>query len=114
MPRLVASRPASFSDNVTLKSASSTLQRAGTSGSMHERVSRSRPTASTLDGMSNAAAAEELLPPAQPTQLPPLIGRVGFLAQYFAVGLIYGGLPATMYGFLLGYLNVPSLSLIHI
>ena len=108
MPRLVASRPASFSDNVTLKSASSTLQRAGTSGSMHERVSRSRPTVSTLDGMSSAAAEEELLPPAPPTQLPPLIGRVGFLAQYFAVGLIYGGLPATMYGFLLGYLNVPS------
>jgi len=32
----------------------------------------------------------------------------GFAAQYFAVGLIYGGLPATLYGFFLGYLNVPA------
>ena len=28
--------------------------------------------------------------------------------QYFAVGLIYGGLPATIYGLFMGYLNVPS------
>ena len=28
--------------------------------------------------------------------------------QYFVVGLIYGGLPATIYGFFLGYLAVPS------
>ena len=32
----------------------------------------------------------------------------GYLAQYFAVGLIYGGLPATVYGFFIGYLNVPA------
>jgi len=32
----------------------------------------------------------------------------GYLPQYFAVGLLYGGLPATMYGVFLGYLNVPS------
>ncbi|CAJ1365759.1 unnamed protein product [Effrenium voratum] len=32
----------------------------------------------------------------------------GFLLQYFAVGVIYGGLPATIYGFFLGYLNVPG------
>jgi len=32
--------------------------------------------------------------------------NVGYLAQYFAVGLIYGGLPATVYGFFLGYLAV--------
>eukprot|EP00913_Durusdinium_trenchii_P002585 g2392.t1 len=34
--------------------------------------------------------------------------NIGFLMQYFAVGLIYGGLPATIYGFFLGYLNVPG------
>ena len=32
----------------------------------------------------------------------------GFLMQYFVVGLVYGGLPATMYGVLNGYLNVPA------
>lgn len=32
----------------------------------------------------------------------------GYLAQYYAVGLIYGGLPATVYGFFVGYLNVPA------
>ena len=34
--------------------------------------------------------------------------RTGFIAQYFVVGMIYGGLPATVYGVFLGYLNVPS------
>jgi len=29
-------------------------------------------------------------------------------AQYFAVGVVYGGLPQTMYGFFLGYLNVDA------
>jgi len=33
--------------------------------------------------------------------------QCGYLAQYFAVGVIYGGLPATIYGFFIGYLNVP-------
>jgi uncharacterized membrane protein YgcG len=33
---------------------------------------------------------------------------MGYLAQYFAVGIIYGGLPATVYGLFLGYLNVPA------
>ena len=32
----------------------------------------------------------------------------GYLMQYFTVGLIYGGLPATAYGYFLGYLNVPG------
>lgn len=34
--------------------------------------------------------------------------QCGYLAQYFSVGLIYGGLPATVYGFFLGYLHTPS------
>lgn len=33
---------------------------------------------------------------------------IGFLAQYFAVGVIYSGVPATTYGVFLGYLNVPG------
>ena len=32
----------------------------------------------------------------------------GYLSQYFAVGLIYGGLPSTIYGVFNGYLNVPA------
>ena len=34
--------------------------------------------------------------------------RAGYLAQYFAVGLMSSGLPATIYGFFIGYLNVPA------
>ena len=34
--------------------------------------------------------------------------RCGYLMQYFAVGLIYGGMPATQYGFFVAYLNVPG------
>ena len=34
--------------------------------------------------------------------------NAGYLAQYFVVGIIYTGLPATVYPFFLGYLSVPS------
>lgn len=34
--------------------------------------------------------------------------RFGLYLQYFAVGILYGGLPATLYGLFLGYLNVPG------
>ena len=34
--------------------------------------------------------------------------KIGFYTQYFTVGIIYGGLPSTIYGFFLGYLNVPA------
>ena len=34
--------------------------------------------------------------------------NVGFMAQYFTVGLVFGALPATLYGFLLGYLGVEA------
>jgi len=34
--------------------------------------------------------------------------RIGYLAQYFSVGLIYGGLPATQYGLFIAYLNAPA------
>jgi len=32
----------------------------------------------------------------------------GYLAQYFTVGIIYGGLPSTVYGVFMGYLAVPA------
>jgi MFS family permease len=34
--------------------------------------------------------------------------NIGFLMQYFAVGIVYGGLPSTVYGLFMGYLNVPG------
>jgi Na+/melibiose symporter-like transporter len=34
--------------------------------------------------------------------------NIGFILQYFAIGIIYGGLPATIYGLFLGYLSVPG------
>jgi len=34
--------------------------------------------------------------------------KIGFYAQYFTVGIIYGGLPSTIYDFFLEYLNVPA------
>ena len=36
------------------------------------------------------------------------VRRIGYLLQYFAVGMVYGGLPATQYGFFVAYLNVPA------
>lgn len=36
------------------------------------------------------------------------VAWLGYLSQYFAVGLIYGGLPSTVYGVFNGYLNVPA------
>jgi hypothetical protein len=38
-------------------------------------------------------------------EIPPL---TGLYAQYFAVGLVYGALPGTLYGFFMGYLDVES------
>ena len=34
--------------------------------------------------------------------------RFGLYLQYFAVGILYGGVPATIYGLFLGYFNVPG------
>lgn len=36
------------------------------------------------------------------------LSNIGFILQYFAIGIIYGGLPATIYGLFLGYLSVPG------
>ena len=65
-------------------------------------------TAALTDAVADTTAEEALLEDADDG--PPLTGiaRQAYLAQYFAVGLVYGGLPATTYGFFLGYLNVPS------
>lgn len=48
---------------------------------------------------------EPLTSPKVESPLPPLNG---LYAQYFAVGLVYGVLPGTLYGFYLGYLGVES------
>lgn len=34
--------------------------------------------------------------------------RIGYLLQYFTVGIVSGGLPATQYGLFICYLNVPA------
>jgi len=43
-----------------------------------------------------------------PKRWAPAKETYGLYLQYFAVGIIYGGLPSTVYGFFLGYLNVES------
>ena len=59
-----------------------------------------------------AAAAEDPTQGAKPAPKPPVDiycwANCGYLLQYYSVGLIYGGLPATVYGLFLGYLNVPA------
>ena len=36
------------------------------------------------------------------------VEEIAFFAQYFAVGIVSGGLPSTIYGLFLGYLNVEA------
>ena len=38
------------------------------------------------------------------------LSEMRYLLQYFTVGLLYGGLPATVYPLMLGYLAVPGKS----
>ena len=60
------------------------------------------------DDGSGDAVAEDMEQPAGSTVDIYSLQNCGYLAQYFVVGLIYGGLPATMYGVLSGYLNTPA------
>ena len=53
---------------------------------------------STADGALEAGGSVDIFDPR----------KAGYLCQYFAVGMIYGGLPATMYGVFICYLNVPA------
>ena len=63
---------------------------------------------SVISGSSQGSAAEhERVHEHEPMRLY-TARNLGFLAQYFVVGLIYGGLPATMYGVLSVYLNTPG------
>jgi hypothetical protein len=104
----VASQFDAFNDSATLRRASTRGFKGSTAGSFlasssHERCSsQHRSTASST--------GEPLLDGEGSVRDLPVRGRFrfGYLAQYFVVGLIYGGLPATTYGFLLGYLNVPA------
>lgn len=52
-------------------------------------------------------SANGALDPAAPVDIF-TVRTCGYLLQYFAVGLIYGGLPGTTYGLFICYLNVPS------
>lgn len=95
----------SFNDSATLRRASSAAFKGSTAGSFtssHGLQSlQSHLTAEDIGGEAAEAA---------PRGLPALRRRFqfGYLLQYFAVGVVYGGVPATTYGFLLGYLNVPA------
>ena len=114
MMRSVASQHTSFSDAATLRSASQF--KGSTTGSFVTPATGSFVTPAREDGAdatrSSAASssAEPLLLDGAESPGLPMSGRYrfGYIAQYFAVGVVYGGLPATTYGFLLGYLNVPS------
>lgn len=94
--RRIGSKQPSYSDSATLKVASSFHE--STSGSF---VGNPRASAHTAESLLEGDAPPEGLSVKG-------LARMAYLAQYFSVGLIYGGLPATTYGFLLGYLNVPS------
>jgi hypothetical protein len=60
----------------------------------------------TLEGKTSVCSGDALAE-GGPVQIFS-IEHSGYLLQYFAVGIIYGGLPATIYGLFLGYLNVPA------
>ena len=118
MPRVPLSKPASFSDSATLHHASSRHYSGSTSGVCglsYSRSQLSQRTGSRAGSESLLDDADMVMDPivaqlaivANPLQASTL-AHFGYLAQYFAVGLVYGGLPATTYGLLVGYLNVPS------
>mmetsp|Transcript_108219 Transcript_108219/g.312783 ORF Transcript_108219/g.312783 Transcript_108219/m.312783 type:complete len:594 (-) Transcript_108219:52-1833(-) len=70
------------------------------------------PVVKGMDGDLSTSIADECSDDSKPgptkTAAPTQRAMIGFAAQYFAVGLIYGGIPATVYGVFLGYLNVPA------
>lgn len=114
MPNLgsIASKQGSYSDSAVLRRASSLDYKGSTTGSFVGGGSNSYVAAGARDSELAAATRDidtNLLGDNQAGGLP-MHGRyrLGFFAQYFTVGVIYGGLPATTYGFLLGYLNTPS------
>jgi hypothetical protein len=99
MPELYAVKPASLRDGLTLRKASSLDYKGSTTGSFVGHPG-------SFDGLSRVSTDEALIEREAPSL--PMTGcyRYGYLLQYFAVGFIYGGLPATTYGFLKGYLGV--------
>ena len=100
----------SLADSATLRRASSSAFKGSTVGSFFVASSPSQIDSEASCSSTASAAAEVLLDGDDDHSGLPLQARhrFGYLAQYFAVGVVYGGLPATTYGFLLGYLNVPS------
>ena len=73
---------------------------------MGSKTSKAEESALLKDG-KRAATAFTVEAPAEKLADEELVDifawkNCGYLAQYFAVGIIYGGLPATLYGFFIG------------
>mmetsp|Transcript_22311 Transcript_22311/g.75436 ORF Transcript_22311/g.75436 Transcript_22311/m.75436 type:complete len:663 (+) Transcript_22311:191-2179(+) len=71
----------------------------------------------SFHGTPTDDGASETIRESKPLLLPSVVQKAvkpqdgvqwGLYAQYFAVGVVYGGLPATIYGLFLGYFNVES------
>ena len=62
--------------------------------------------ANKYDDLEEAQALLDAESGEKPKTKQPPRNLFGFYLQYFAVGVVYGGLPSTIYGFFLGYLNV--------
>ena len=114
MPQLHSVKPASFSDSATLRRASSDgTYKGSTTGSFIDVPGFGSFAPSSTGGGSYTDApmpTESLLEESDAIGLPMGHGaaRYCYLMQYFAVGFVYGGLPATTYGFFKGYLGVPA------
>ena len=96
--RRIGSKQPSYADSATLKVATSFHESSSGSFVGHR---------STAESLLEGEAPQDREVPQDGLSVRGL-ARLAYLMQYFSVGLIYGGLPATTYGFLLGYLNVPS------
>ena len=112
MPQILAVKASSFSDGATLRRASNGSYKGSTAGSFVGSAGGGSFAPSSAGG----SFATGTMPPQEESLLesdgPQLakegVARWSYLLQYFAVGFIYGGLPATTYGFLKGYLGVPA------
>ena len=109
MPRTISvSKSTSFNDSCVLRRASSSTFKGSTSGSfVGQPGGRRSSTASEPPPIEEQLLdAEDIITTGLDRMAP--LQKFGYLCQYFAVGIVYGGLPATTYGFFLGYLSVPS------
>ena len=113
MPQIHAVKASSFSDGATLRRASSNGSYKGSTAGSFVGTAGGGSFAPSSAGGSFATGTmppqeESLLESDGPQLAKEGVARWSYLLQYFAVGFIYGGLPATTYGFLKGYLGVPA------